>query len=155
MQKILIAIDYAPSAKKIAEQGYALGKAMNAEIILLHVIEDVGYYASTAYDPIMGFGGFANTNFLSSDAMDSITKEAAIYLEKIKLHLQDDSIKIRLEQGEIADTILETAKKINCKLIVIGTHSKSAIGEILMGSTAHKLIKHSTVPIFIIPTKPK
>lgn len=153
MQKLLIAIDYAPSAKKVAEQGYALGKAMNAEMYLLHVIEEVAYYSSTVYDPIMGFGGFANTNLISSDAMASITEEAAIYLEKIKFHLQDPNIKLRVEQGKIADTILETAKNLSCNLLVIGTHSKSTIGEILMGSTAHKLIKNTTVPIYIIPTK--
>lgn len=155
MKKILIAIDYSPTARKVAEQGYALGKAMNAEIVLLHVIEYVGYYSSTVYDPIMGFVGFSNTNFLGSDVVDSITKESTIYLEKIKLHLQDNAIKTAVSHGQIADTILETARTLNCKLIVVGTHSKSIMGEIIMGSTAHKLIKHSTVPILIIPIKAK
>ena len=46
MKKILVTLDYDPSAQKVAEIGYKLGKAMNAEIILLHVIEDAVYYSS-------------------------------------------------------------------------------------------------------------
>jgi nucleotide-binding universal stress UspA family protein len=153
MQKILIAVDYAKAAQKVAEQGYALAKAMNAEIILLHVVEDVQYYSSSSYDPIMGFGGFVNTDFLSHDAMGSIEKGAANFLKKIKVHLQDDSIQTLVVSGNIADSILETAKKEKCQLIVVGTHSRNGLEELLLGSTAHKLLKHSTLPIYIIPTR--
>ena len=43
MKKILVAIDCTPSAYKVAEQAYSLGRAMNAEIVLVHVVEDYGY----------------------------------------------------------------------------------------------------------------
>lgn len=153
MQKILIAIDYAPSAQKVAELGYAFGKAMKAEIILLHIIEDIGYYSSTVYDPIMGFGGFTNAAFLSSDALQNIEIEAKEFLEKTKMHLKEQDIKTQIVHGDIADSILETAKKEGCKTIVIGTKSRNVIEEILIGSTAHKLIKQSNVPIYVIPIK--
>ncbi len=71
MKKILIAIDYAPSAQKVAEMGYEIGKALQAKMTLLHVIEDTNYYASV-YDPIMGFGGFNNAINLNADVMLSI-----------------------------------------------------------------------------------
>lgn len=151
MNKILIAIDYAPSAQKVAEQGYSLGKTMAADIILLHVIENVGYYSSTVYDPIMGFGGFTNSVFLDKAALQNIKKEAAHFLAKTKSHLQDEKIQIAVIHGDIKDCILETAKKEHCDLIVIGTHGRNAIEEFFLGSTAHKLIKHSTVPVYIIP----
>lgn len=155
MQKIIIAIDYAPTAQTVAELGYALGKIMNAEIVLLHIIEDVGYYSSTVYDPIMGFGGFTNAAFLGADALQSIEKEANDFLEKAKLHLNDKEIKTLVVHGKIADTILETIKNEKCDLIVIGTQSKNGFEEFFLGSTAHKLIKHSTIPMYVIPIKNK
>jgi nucleotide-binding universal stress UspA family protein len=155
MQKILIAIDYAPSAKKIAEQGYALGKSMHAEIALLHVIEDIGYYSSTVYDPIMGFGGFTNTAFLNKDVLKSIENKAEEFLVKTKKHLKDDKIQTIVVHGDVADSILEIAKKEHCDLIVIGTNARSGVEEFFLGSTVHKLIKHSTQPIYTIPTKSK
>jgi len=53
MRKLLIAIDYSLAAEKVAMLGNELGKAMNAEIVLLHVIEDIQYYDSAIYNPIM------------------------------------------------------------------------------------------------------
>ena len=38
MKKVLIALDYNPTAQKVAEHGFELATAMKAEIILLHVI---------------------------------------------------------------------------------------------------------------------
>ena len=58
MKKVLIALDYNPTAQKVAEAGFSMAKAMNAEVILLHVISDPVYYSSTEYSPIMGFNGF-------------------------------------------------------------------------------------------------
>lgn len=153
MQKILIAIDYAPSAQKVTEQGYALGKAMHCDILLLHVIEDVGYYSSTIYDPIMGFGGFTNSAFLEKDIYENIQKEAQNFLEHIKEHLKDATIQTKVLHGNIADGIIETATSEQCDLVVIGTHSRSHLEEILLGSTAHQLIRHSKIPIYIIPNK--
>ena len=60
MKKILIALDYEPSAEKIAETGYAIATALNAEVILLHVVAEPAYYSSMEYSPIMGFSGFIN-----------------------------------------------------------------------------------------------
>jgi nucleotide-binding universal stress UspA family protein len=153
MQKIIIAIDYAPSAQTVAEIGYMLGKSTKAEIVLLHVIEDVGYYSSTVYGPIMDFGGFANVAFLGEDVLQFIEKEAYDFLEKTKLHLNDKKIKTLVAQGKIAETILETAKNEEYDLIVIGTQSKNALEEFFLGSTAHYLLKHSVTPLYVIPIK--
>ena len=68
MKKILIALDYDPSAQKIAEAGFLLAKSMNAEATLLHIIADPVYYSSTIYDPIMGFGGYSAIDLLPEGA---------------------------------------------------------------------------------------
>ncbi len=60
MKKILVAIDYDPSAEKVAETGHALAQAMKAELVLLHVIAEPSYYSSMEFSPIMGFTGFTH-----------------------------------------------------------------------------------------------
>jgi nucleotide-binding universal stress UspA family protein len=40
MKKVLIALDYNPTAQKVAEVGFSMAKSMNAEVSLLHVIAD-------------------------------------------------------------------------------------------------------------------
>ena len=63
MKKVLIALDYNPTAQKVAETGFSMAKAMNAEVTLLHVISDLVYYSSAEYSPIMGFTGIMERSY--------------------------------------------------------------------------------------------
>jgi nucleotide-binding universal stress UspA family protein len=151
-KKVLIALDYNPTAQKIAEEGFALAQAMNAEIILLHVIADPVYYSSTEYSPIMGFTGYADMGQLQP-INESLKKSSQHFLNKTKHHLGDESIKTLVGEGDFAETILKTAEDIHANIIVIGSHSRRWLEEVLMGSVTEKILHESTVPLFIIPTK--
>jgi nucleotide-binding universal stress UspA family protein len=74
MKKVLIALDYNPTAQKVAEVGFSMAQAMHAEVTLLHVISDLMYYSSTEYSPIMGFGGYMNMDSLQLDSIDGLKK---------------------------------------------------------------------------------
>jgi len=153
MKKVLIALDYNPSAQKVAEAGFDLAKAMNAQTILLHVTSDTTYYSSLNYSPIMGFGGFGNPYTVEADTLEEIKKAAQMFLDKSKEHLSDDKIETVVKDGDFAETILNTAKELNAEIIVMGTHSRRGLDKILMGSVAEKVLHHSLIPLFIIPTK--
>lgn len=153
MKKILIALDYDPTAQKVAEIGFSLSENQYAEITLLHVIEDPSYYASSVYDPIMGFGGYGNVDLLTPDFINELKNTSLDFLEKSKLHLGDDAIKILVKEGSIAESILEAAKEINADIIVMGSHSRRWLENILMGSFTEYVLHHTSIPLFIIPTK--
>lgn len=152
-KKVLIALDYDPTAKKIAETGFSLAKAMGAEVILLHVISDPVYYTSREYDPIMGFTGYLETGPQQLDSVDGLIKASQHYLEKSKQHLGDKSIKTLVKEGDFSESILETAKEINADLIVMGSHSRKWLDNILMGSVTEKVLHHTSIPLFIVPTR--
>lgn len=153
MKKILIALDYNPTAQKVAETGYALAKAMKAKAILLHVISDVTYYSSLNYSPIMGFGGFSSVDTVQTDTIEEIKKIAQTYLDKSKHHLGDERIQTIVRNGDYGETILKTANELDVDIIVMGTHSRRGLEKILVGSVAEKVLHHSLIPVFIIPTK--
>jgi nucleotide-binding universal stress UspA family protein len=153
MKKILIALDYDPTAQAIAEKGFILAKAMGAEVTLLHVIADPVYYADANYSPIMGFTGYMDIDSSQKDITAEIKKGSLLFLEKSKQHLADDSIKTLIKEGNFADSILDTAKEMEADIIVLGSHSRSWLNEILIGSVTEKVLHASTIPVFIIPTK--
>ena len=153
MKKILIALDYNPTAQKVAETGYALAKAMNAKTILLHVISDATYYSSLNYSPIMGFGGFSSVDTVQTDTGEELKKVAQNYLDKTKQHLGDEKIETIVSNGNFGETILKTAIKLNVDIIVMGTHSRRGLEKILIGSVAENVLHHSSIPLFIIPTR--
>jgi nucleotide-binding universal stress UspA family protein len=153
MKKILIAIDYDPTAQKVAEEGFELAKTMGAEVVLLHVIADPVYYSSTDYSPIMGFTGYLNTDLLQLSTIGELKKASMHFLEKIRDHLGNPYIKIVIEEGDFAKTIIKTAKHLNVSTIVMGSHSRKWLENIVMGSVTNDVLHQSTIPLFIIPTK--
>lgn len=153
LKKILIALDYNPTAKKIAEVGFSMAKSMKAEVALLHVIADPVFYSSMGYSPVMGFTGYDYIPDIQLDTINKLNNASLKFLKKSREHLGDNSIEIIVKEGEFAETILETAKEINADIIVVGSHSQKWLENILIGSVTEKILQHTTVPLFIIPTK--
>jgi nucleotide-binding universal stress UspA family protein len=153
LRKVLIALDYDPTSLKVAEFGYSLATAMNAQTALLHVIAEEIYYSSLDYSPVTGFGGFSNADFSLMASTEGLSKASQYFLETVKNHLGNQDIITIIEQGEFSDMILKTAKNFNADLIVMGSHSRRGLDKILMGSVTEKVLHHTTIPLFIIPTK--
>jgi nucleotide-binding universal stress UspA family protein len=58
-----------------------------------------------------------------------------------------------VEKGECAEVILAAAKRLHTDIIVMGSHSKRWLEQILLGSITEKVLNRTSVPLFIIPTK--
>jgi nucleotide-binding universal stress UspA family protein len=153
MKKVLIALEYYPTAQKVAETGYEIARAMNAQVILLHVTSGASYYSSLNYSPIMGFGGFNSVDTVQTDNVEGLTKVAQDYLGKSKRHFGDKKIQTIVRSGGFGETILNTASEVKADIIVMGTHSRRGLEKILVGSVAENVLHHSSIPVLIIPTK--
>ena len=151
INKVLIALDFDPTAQKVAEVGYTFAKSLGAEIFLLHVIVDPVYYSSLESFPIVGYTGSLITPIELLNTEETM-KESGLFLEKIKQHLGDESIQTLVKEGDFADIILKTAEDIKVDMIVLGSHSKRWLEEIIMGSVTENVLHHTTIPLFIIPT---
>jgi nucleotide-binding universal stress UspA family protein len=153
MKKVLIALDYNPTAQKVAEVGFEMAKAMKAEVTLVHIVSDPLYYSSVEYSPIMGFNGFMETAQMELNNVESLKKASLHYLDKSRHHLGDKTIKTMVAEGDFADSILNVAGEIHADVIVMGSHSRKWLENIIMGSVTEKVLHHTSIPLFIIPTK--
>ncbi len=153
ISRVLIALDYNPTAQKVAEAGYSISKSMKSETILLHVITDPVFYSTSGYSPIMGFNGFMDMSPVQLDSVDGLKNASLQYLEKSREHLGDKRIETIVKEGDFADSILETAREMHADLIVIGSHSRKWLENIVMGSVTEKVLHHTTIPLLIVPTK--
>ncbi len=153
MKKIMIALDYDKTAKKVAETGYSMAKAMEAEVVLLHVISDPVYYSSTEYSPILGLTDPLSVDPLNFDSPDRLRKVSQHFLDAMKSQLHDDTVQTLLQDGDYADSILKAAKNLHADIIVMGSHSHKWLENIILGSVTEKVLRQTTIPLFIIPTK--
>ena len=100
MNKVLIALDYDPTAKKVAKSGYSIATSMGAEVILLHVIEDLTVYSLS----------YLNMGPLQLDSVVELKEASQQFLDKTKLFLGDLTIQTVVKEGDFADSIFQTAK---------------------------------------------
>ncbi|HEA23323.1 hypothetical protein LCGC14_1547380 [marine sediment metagenome] len=150
MKKICIALDYNPSAEKVAKTGYAYAQALGAETTLVHVISDAAFYAMD-YEPFMGYQSpfhMGNVNVVKE-----LVKGAENFLSASAEHLGSRDIKTQVLEGETAEAILEYCTENNIDLLVIGTHSHGILENVLMGNEAVNVVKHTKIPLLVIPIK--
>ena len=153
MNKICIAVDYSPSARKVAEIGFAHAHMLNAGITLVHVVANSGNY-DMGYSSVMGFDGYAVMPNLQ--VMEALQETSQEYLKKVKNHLGDDSIDLQvLTGGDTSTALLEFATEWGADLLVIGTHSHSALENLFMGNTAASIVKNTKIPLLVIPVNDK
>jgi len=73
-------------------------------------------------------------------------------LEKIALEGKKIGLEIKkvIEAGIPSEKIIEVAEKEHCKIIVLGTHGRSGLRKLILGSTAERVIRHSKIPVLVV-----
>ena len=148
MKRILIAIDFNPTAEIVASLGYKLAKSLKARVILVHVIADAAYYAMD-YSPIMGYQGAYTRGTVAIGR--EIKKEAKDFLDAAVKHLGDDKIETSILEGETAEAIIEQAEKWRAELIVMGSHTHKGLERLFVPDVAAHVLKNSKIPLLTVP----
>ncbi|MES2265486.1 MAG: universal stress protein [Bacteroidota bacterium] len=150
ISRILIGIDDSKFAEYAASYGFDIAHTFNAHVGLVHIVEPA-VIADTTNDTIMGLPlqtpDYNEVNMLNiqKDQADNIIERT---IEKYAKGLEVTHFN---EYGSTADGILSCSKEFNADLIVIGTHSRSGIDRLLMGSVAESVVRNSHVPVLVVP----
>jgi nucleotide-binding universal stress UspA family protein len=73
-------------------------------------------------------------------------------LQRIKPLRPGLAIEYRLEYGDPATVILQTAQDIGADLIVMGTHGRTGLRRLLMGSVAERVVRKASCPVLTVRT---
>jgi nucleotide-binding universal stress UspA family protein len=138
-KKILIAIDQGPTSEKVALEGFNIGKKFNAEIAIVSVAD------TTVLVSEMG----VTARELAENIKTAHNEFQRTLIQKV---FGDFKVWQFVEEGNPSDAILKVAKEWEADLIVLGTHGRTGLSHLFVGSVAEKVIRHSVKPLFIIPT---
>lgn len=140
--KVLIAIDLDDDYLYVIKKGFELAKAMDAKVILTSIVNIYVNYIQpdVSTSPIQW-------DEVYNAQVEFTTQE----LNKIKSQNNNLEIEVYIEKGNSKTAIIDKANDENVNYIVMGTHGRTGISHIFMGSTAEYIIRHSTKPILVIP----
>ena len=153
INKVLIALDLYQTAQKVAETGYSFAKAVGADIILLQVISDPVYRSLKEHLTITGFAGLTDRVPLKLESIEGLKTASQHYLDDLKHYLGDEAIQTVVKEGDIAESILKTAKNLHADAIVMGYYGWKESENEISGLTTKKVLNHTTKPLFIVPVK--
>lgn len=140
---VLVPIDRSPHSEKAFE--YVLEEISDPTIILLHVINPVSVFGYASADDRFDIEEYRREEQRRREHAEQILEE---YREKAREH--GFEVKTAIKIGKPARRILETAEDHNVDHIVIGSHGRSGVGRVLLGSVAETVTRRSRVPVTII-----
>lgn len=139
MNKIIITTDLSKDKEVIIKEGLVLAKDLKAEVELVTIInKNIDYMPA---DIGMNFG----------DQWEAREYAAKTTLEDIKEKHPDLNIKVVVFLGDPKQDIIEYAIESKATIIVVGTHGRTGVQHLVMGSTAEYIIRHSPIPVLVIP----
>ena len=138
IQTILHPTDFSPRSGHAFQLACSLARDHGARLVVLHVLER----------PITVAAGV-----MTAPPPPPPVEERKAALEQLHKMLSTDAkvpIEHRLEEGDPSTGILEVATDCKCDLIVMGTHGRTGLGRLLMGSVAEKVLRKATCPVMTI-----
>jgi universal stress protein A len=146
IRRILYATDFSKASGRALEAAVSLAKQNNAELLVLHVIEPVTAYAA---------GDDYGSAELYMRLEETAEKDAQSSMQKLIQKLQKSKVKARslLLKGSTHDQIIKTAKNRKADMIVIGTHGRTGLSKLFMGSVAGKVVSTAPCPVLTVRGK--
>jgi nucleotide-binding universal stress UspA family protein len=147
-KKVLFCTDFSKNSDCAFDYAFGIAKRDEGVLYILHVIP-------TTPDP------YNLERWLTKEELDRVKAtlqedREKIYNDQYLSHIKDKTkVKIVTESGREDEKILKFAQKEKIDIIVIGTHGRTGIEHFLIGSVAEKIIRHSPIPVFIIPCREK
>lgn len=137
IQSIVIALDESIFSPRIASRGFELAVFFNAKVELLLVRNNTAILNAS----------LANTSIEHDDSMERQMIQIKQITEKYSFIEHSTAIL----NGDPQEQIIQFMAGNNADLLIVGTHGRTGLDHFITGSTAEYIIRHSTIPVLVLP----
>ena len=145
MRLILHPSDFSPSARPAFARALSAAKEHRAQLLIVHVLAAVvplvgdGYISAQAYDEMLASArGQAQRRL---DALVAAAKKAGVRAKALLL------------EGVAAEQIIRTARGRRADMIVMGTHGRTGLAKLFLGSVAERVVGGAPCPVMTVRSK--
>jgi len=142
--KLLVAVDLSEFTEKIIKTAEGIAKSLQAEVWLVHIA-----------DPEPEFVGLDAGPQSVRDDIAKVFHNEHRQIQQLADRLREAGINTTalLLQGATAEKILDEAAKLAVDIIVVGSHGRGAMLQMLVGSVSEGVLRKSTCPVLVVPTQ--
>ena len=134
----LIAIDFSRGSDKAFDHAVKLARERRAKVIALNVVPAELIYPPTG-------GKFDFYRLLERDARENFRK-----LLKRKRLLPKDCELVLARGTDFAAIIARQAKRLRASMIVMGSHGRTGLRRLMLGSVAERTLRYANCPVLIV-----
>ena len=146
--KIVCAVDASEHSEPVLAAAVVLAERHGAELVVLTVLESIESFMHARMH-----------EYLHDDQREQLQREGRARIEQtlraqVAAALGDETsvpVQIDFAEGRPSRAILDYAHEAGASLLVLGSHSHSALGELLIGSTAREVTQHARLPVLLVP----
>jgi nucleotide-binding universal stress UspA family protein len=141
-QHILLPVDGSPASMKAVERCIAFAAEIGARVTALHVVEPLHLFT---YE----FEVTEQVHDAFRRKLDARTHELLLPVQKLarEANVACDTLVAQADEPWLA--IIDTARHQSCDLVVMGSHGKSGVRALLLGSQTQKVLTHSHIPVLV------
>lgn len=148
-KKILIPTDGSKLSSQSANKGVTFARQIGAEIVALHVTQP---FAAT-----VGFDGMAAAYAITDEDYDKTAElQARKYVQAVLDRADTAGVKAKakfVSNFNVADGLVQAAEEENCDLIFIGSHGRSGLSRLLLGSVTNKVLSLAKTAVLVYRVK--
>src|SRR5438876_434250 len=137
LKRILVPIDFSETSKAALKYGVELARQFTARLYLLHVPEAPVEWPGANYT----FGGQETMQNAASDALSHLLTD----IERRELHPE---CAVRL--GTPSSEIVRYAEEHEIDVVVMGTHGRTGVAGVLIGSVAERVVRTAPCPVLTV-----
>lgn len=149
-KKILIPTDGSPLSAQAANKGVCLAREIGAEIVALYVTQP---FAAT-----VGFDGMAAAYAITDEDYDkTAADQAQKYIKAVLDRADTAGVKATgkvVSNFNVADGVVQAAEQEGCDLIFIGSHGRSGLSRLLLGSVTIKVLSLAKTAVLVYRVRP-
>jgi len=146
IQRILVPVDYSEPSTKALSLALEIAERLNAEIEVVHAWDKPAYITEN----VMSHRSEHTAPALLDQIGQTAETDLAEFLSTIPVP-QKLSLTHRLLSGEPGTQILRALREGNYDLVVMGTHGRSGLSHLLLGSVTERIVRLSSVPVLTVP----
>lgn len=144
--KILFPTDFSEGSLVALPYAVDMARTHNAKLYMMHILYDI-VSASGLYIP------HTSVDLMYREMESSATRELEAFGMDMRKDIKD--VEYKVVRGLPYEEILKFAKDTDIDMIVVGTHGKTGIDRVIMGSTAQRLVRHSIFPVLTVKAQKK
>jgi nucleotide-binding universal stress UspA family protein len=134
---ILVPTDGSAGMGRVVDHAATLAREHGAAVHGVYVVDTASWTGLPMESSFEGVG-------------ETLRDEGESALRHLEGRLDDSPVRTEIREGSPAREIVDAATRESCDLVVMGTHGRSGVDRLLLGSVAERVVRSSPVPVLTV-----